>query len=179
MRYFFTLLLIFSSSCSSSKQIVSKKADGPAIDLVESTSIIRELMRKNQLYKILEDHSQDELDILINNFSPATIAFEVEVLSTTTPLGVVCYASNSDQTQKKFISQFNEAALQYTTQAKFIMIDADRLYSLAQDAEIENFPTIILVKNREIVDRIEGYEAFTYLHEKIKQHCSKQNFINQ
>ena len=54
-----------------------------------SVKTIRELLKSGSLPAILEDADPEKLDFLINNFSPAEIAFESEVLSCTIPVAIM------------------------------------------------------------------------------------------
>jgi len=124
----------------------------PLIDLIESTHIIRTLIVQNKLESLLEDYDPEKLVMLLDNVSPAKMAFESEVLSTTVPLVVVYYFQENEES-KIVIQELKNLAVTYDNRIKFVVIDVDKLFSLAQDAEIENHPTILLVRNREIIKR--------------------------
>lgn len=56
---------------------------------------------------------------------------------------------------------------QYEDEVKFVTVDVERLFVLAQDAEIEICPTILLVQNREIIERIDKGITIDLLKQKI------------
>lgn len=146
------LALPFLSACSASKNETITEAIQPLVHLTESTALIRALISTKSLGKVLEPHTAEQMEILINNFSPAELAFEAEVFTTTIPLVIVYYYENNADEQK-CIQQLEELALTYDDTVKFVVVDIDALFSLAQDAEIEKSPTLILTRNREILER--------------------------
>lgn len=148
----------------------------PLINLVESTHIIRTLIVNNQLESLLEDHDPEQLTLLLNNVSPAKMAFESEVLSTTIPLVVVYYFQENEES-KKFLQKLKKLAMTYDDIIKFVTVDVDQLFSLVQDAEIETLPTIVLVKNREIIEKIEDIISITQLEQLLKNHIIKKQNI--
>jgi len=134
-----------------------------AIDLLESTQIIRELIMTDKLCTII-DATKEQVDLFINNFSPAQLALEAEVLSCQTPV-IACYCTAIDHTTIELIQQLAE---EYTT-IKFVIIDADALFSLVQDSDIQEVPVLCFVQNREIIDRISLPIARSVLQQKITE----------
>ncbi len=177
-NYFLVFLtsLIFLPSCSfwhsDAEQNNLSTSSSPLINLVESTHIIRTLITKNNIGDLLEDHNPEQLGLLLDNVSPAKMAFESEVFSTTVPLVVVCYFKESQESQK-FFKGLKNLAKKYGDQIKFVIADVDHLFSLAQDAEIENSPTILFVKNRKIIDRFEGNYSIEHLEQKLRFFAKK------
>lgn len=161
---FIFFVLLFLPACGSTK----KNCDdaGGLINLVDSTNIIRSLLIQNRIGELLEQHDPEQLDLLLNNFSPAQMAFESEVLSTTVPLVIVYYFKNNAQEQE-FIKQLDYLAKEYDDSVKFVIVDADALFSLARNADIENYPTLLFVKDRTIIDRIEQDNNVTLLKQKL------------
>lgn len=137
----------------------------PLINLVESTHIIRALITQNKIGDLLEDHDPKQLALLLDNKSPAQMAFESEVFSSTIPL--VVYYFQESQESDEFINQLEDLAIKYEDQIKFVLVDAERLFSLIQDAQIEELPAILLVKNREIIDRFDGGMSKDQLEERL------------
>jgi hypothetical protein len=146
------LVLPFLSACNASKHEFAEEVAQPLVRLTESTTIILELISSKQLGKVLEPHTAEQAELLINNFSPAQLAFEAEVFTTTTPLVVVYYYADTLYEQA-FIKQLEALALEYDDKVKFVVVDIDALFSLAQDADIEKSPTLILARNRDILER--------------------------
>ena len=54
------------------------------------------------------------------------------------------------------------------------MVDTEQLFSLAQDAEIETFPSILLVKGRKIIDRLEGIFTKNQLEQKLLSYVNQK-----
>lgn len=162
-KIFFLSLLFFLTSCNSLK-LGSKESFETLVDLSESTKIIRAIISQNKLDKLLEEHDPEQLELLLDNFSPAQLAFEVEVLSSTIPLVIIYYFKGQE---KYFIRQLEKLAQDYENKVKFVIIDSEKLFSLAQDAEIENFPTIIFSKNRKILEKIARNISVDLLKAKI------------
>ena len=49
-----------------------------------------------------------------------------------------------------------------------MIVDVDKLFSLAQDAEIDKTSTVLLVKNRNIIERLTDNLTIDLVQEKIK-----------
>jgi len=150
-KIFLVSVLVFSSltlsSCSSATNTEDERT--VLVDLVESTQIVNALIREHKLSDILQDHDEDQLALLLNNVSPAQLAFEAEVKSSTISSVVIYYYQDSPHEQE-FIIQLKELAHQYDNRVKFVIIDADKLFSLAHDAHIEKFPTAVMIRYNSI-----------------------------
>lgn len=127
----------------------------PLVDLVQSTQIIRALINSNQLDTLLEAHDPAQLALLLNNFSPAQMAFETEVKATDYPL-VVSYYYQPNTQSREFLTQLAQLATQYHDQIKFVVIDSEQLFTLAQAAEITTFPTTILSRQGVPLQQLTG-----------------------
>jgi thioredoxin-like negative regulator of GroEL len=174
-KSFFNIFLIifFIPSCTISEQKKDHtENENYLINLVESTHIIRELIRKNQLNKILGEHNPEQLAILIDNFSPAKMTLETEVLSTTMPL-VVVYYFNKNSESKDFIKKLKNLSAKYDDQVKFVIVDSERLFSLIKEAKIEKIPTVLFVKNREIIDNLDENINLELIEKKIQKYQEK------
>ncbi len=136
------LLILLLPSCA--REIETNTV----IDFADSVKIVRELLRSNSLTKILENPNQEQLDYLINNFSPAKIAFESEVFNCTDSVIVYCYQM---QPHQNLISALQQ---KYTDQ-KIVIINGDQFPFLMVDLEIEKYPTILIVKQREEIERLQ------------------------
>jgi len=144
-----------------------KKDEGSlVVNLTESTHIIRTLITQNKLSDILEEHDPKKLSLLVDNVSPAKMAFESEVLSTTVPFVVVYYFKKNEES-KRFIEQLEKLAITYNYQVKFATVDIEQLFSLVQDAEVEKVPTLLFIKNREIIDRLDSDVTIGTLEKKL------------
>jgi hypothetical protein len=146
------LILPFLSACSAPKNEPVKESTHPLVRLTDSTNIIRELISTKRLEKVLESHTAEQMELLINNFSPAKLAFEAEVFTTIIPLVIVYYYEDNVHEQT-FIQQLEELAIEYDNKVKFVIVDMDALFSLAQDVDVEKSPTIILARNRDILEK--------------------------
>ena len=167
-KIYFCLLVAVISSCSqkNNTETIPFKA---LINLEDSIKLLRTLITQNKLGQALEKHDPEQLDLLLNNYSPAHMAFEAEVLSTTIPLVLVYYFKNSAQEQR-FLQQLDQLVLDYPDSLKCVIIDIDRLFSLAQDAEIETVPTIVFSKDREMLEKITDNITIDSLRKKIVKH---------
>lgn len=119
------------------------------IDFADSVKIVRELLQSNSLNQILENPEPEQLDFLINNFSPAEIAFESEVLNCIDQVILYCHQSQYDQ---RIVTSLQQ---KYSHQ-KIIIIDAEKFPFLVQDMAIDKSPTVIIMKQREEIERFEG-----------------------
>ncbi len=141
-----------SDAPKASEQTEEKKQE--IYNLVDSTRIIRELLKKDAITQILEDTDPEQLEILLNNFSPALMAFESEVLSSTLPVILHFFKPNSPE-YTTIHNILNELAVEYHDRVKFVEIDTEKLFSIAEKAEVEKLPTLMSVKQRNELDRIE------------------------
>lgn len=134
-----------------------------AVDLNESTEIILELLKKNDIKSILSpeiaeshvDNTKDTIDTLLKNFSPAQMAFEAEVLNFNDPV-IILYYDSSSSDYKTIMNGFLETALANQHNAKFVYIEVKKLFSLADYAEINEVPTVLLMYHRSEQGRIEN-----------------------
>lgn len=97
------------------------------------------------------------------------MAFDIEVFNSEAPLVVAYYYKETADTFEA-IAQLQELALQYTT-IKFVLIDADKLYSLAQSVMIQNFPVALLIKKEEIIDCFENV-TLAELQQKLSEYLT-------
>ncbi|MFC1870694.1 thioredoxin family protein [Candidatus Dependentiae bacterium] len=163
-------MIILLPSCSfwnTNSKTEMESNPSPLVNLVDSTHIIRKLIEKNKIGDLLEDHDPEQLTLLLDNTSPAQMAFESEVLSATAPI-VVTYYFHENKGSEDFIKQLEDLAIKYDDEMKFVLVNAEQLFSLAQDAQIEELPTVLLVKDREIIDRFEGNLSKRHFEEKLK-----------
>src|ERR1700722_10163639 len=110
--YILVLILPFLSACSTPKNDDTKESTQPLVRLTDSVIIIRELISTKRLEKVLEPHTVEQMELLVNNFSPAQLAFEAEVFTTTMPLVIIYYYEDSAHEQT-FIQQLEELAIEY------------------------------------------------------------------
>ncbi len=153
---------------SSIKQDTEER-EGPVYNLNDSTNIIRLLIKEDCIIDILEleDADPEQLNILLNNFSPAQMAFESEVLSCTLPVIVHFYKAGSDAyaSMHKIIK---ELACTYENQIKFVEVNTETLYTIAQQAEVDQLPTLMFIKNRHEIERLEGIVDKKEIEDRIK-----------
>lgn len=155
--WFLTILIILLPNCSGNsgeKRTLEKNI----YNLDESTDIILKLIHTQKLSDILIDSTEENVDLLIRNFSPAEIAFESEVLNCTLPAVLIFFKKNdSNLSEIKII--LDKMASEYTDKIKFVEIDVDRLIKIAQNGEVTNTPTILIVANREERSRIGNFSV--------------------
>ena len=106
-----------------------------------SVKIIRELLKSDSLSAILEDVDSEKLDFLINNFSPAEIAFESEVLSCIIPVVLYAYQKYIDQ---KLLAIIKERYQTY----KIVLIDADAFPAIVESLQVNEYPMFIFFDQR-------------------------------
>lgn len=166
MKQYIVFLLCILPACQSTKKVSEPEPQATAvINLVTSTRIIRALIADNKIGQVLEDHDPEQLTILLDNVSPAQMAFEAEALGKE-ELSVVYYYKDSPQEQA-FIQALEPLALAYVNRVRFVAIDADKLFSLTEDTEIAHYPTLLIIKNREIVDTITQNITLDTLQQKL------------
>ena len=55
---------------------------------------------------------------------------------------------------------------------RVVDVDADRNPVLARELEVTEFPTLVLIKDRQVVDRLEGRATGRQIDELIRPHLS-------
>jgi thioredoxin 1 len=111
------------------------------------------LIEKNAVDSLLEDADQEQLEILLNNFSPAETAFEVEVLNATMP--VILYFYNlTDKNHGQIQAMLEKIAMGYKDKIKVVTIDAQALYKIVEKVGIEELPTIMAIKDRQEIEQL-------------------------
>lgn len=164
-RYFVVVVLLLPQ-CSFNKHNETLKPEETVIDLTLSTNLIRKAIEQNTLGELVQDASPQDITRFINNLSPAQLAFEAEILGKEIPGIIMFYEDSASYAVLR--SVFEQSAQQHKNQAIFATIDANELYSLAQSAQIEHFPAIIIVYNHEEVGRLEGINSNTALKEVLE-----------
>lgn len=117
-------------------------------DFAESVTLIRHLLKTDSIAKILEGADTQGLERLINNFSPAQMALESEILNCTMPVIVYFYNGLLEDTQL-----LEQLAQEHVDKVKIITIDAEKFFSIADQFEIEKCPTIVLMQQRLEIER--------------------------
>ena len=156
MLRLFTRALLFSVSVYATVPYCQEQESTEfLIYLTESTQIVRELIAKNALGALLEEHEPEQFDLLLNNFSPAQMAFEAEVLSSTTSL-VIVYFYEDSPAEQEYIRECEQLAIRYNGKVKFVVIDMDALFVLAQDTNVTTSPTLFFVHGRDLLKKVAG-----------------------
>ena len=159
--YLIFIILLFCTSCSMfqykqkefSKNLVLSASE--SVDLSDSITVIKSLIHTKELYKVLLPQSTPQsIDLLIENFSPAEIAFEAEVLNQEL-LCAVIFFKPSDAQWQKLSSLVEKMAQEYKQVIKFVIINSEKLFKLAEKAEIETIPTVLIIAQREEKARLE------------------------
>lgn len=148
----YLLLLSMLPSCMQSDVTTAQHNNDEQeiiFDLNDSTDIILALLKSDELSKILEDVDPEKLDTLIKNVSPALMAFESEVLVCTLPVLVCYYAVDQREQCKNWLLQLHE----WHQNIKYVLVNVDKLFSVAQQSEVESTPTMLLIREREEIFR--------------------------
>lgn len=82
------------------------------------------------------------------------MAFEAEVLNHQNPVLVAFFKPNKEW-ESSFKPTLRKLAQKYDNNIKFIEVDSDKLFKIAQTSEVDTFPTFILISNRKEVGRSE------------------------
>lgn len=158
LRYTFicSLLLCTLPACTQSDRQMHSDDTQIIYDLNDSTNIILQLITSGSLDNILEDVDSGKLDTLIKNVSPALMAFESEVLSCTLPV-LVYYCT--DQEKNNALEWLKNLHNIYPA-IKYVLVDIEKLYSVAQQSVISSTPTISLIMGRQEKMRCEDQAHF-------------------
>jgi thiol-disulfide isomerase/thioredoxin len=148
--YFLVVSLISLCGCGIANRIEPKitQQETYLISLNDSTDIILQLIKRDNLTQILEDTDPEKLDFLIKNFTPAEIAFESEVLNALTPIIIYFYDSTKPD-QNALLPYLEECAKKYDNQLKFVVIDFDKLPTLLRKFAFEQVPALSVMRDRQ------------------------------
>ncbi len=144
-RLLIIVLICLLPSCNQSKQ---SESEDSLCNFADSVKIIRSLIETKTVYKIFEEPKQEEIDFLLNNFSPAEIAFESEVLRCTIP--VLIYFYEKEVKQRDLLQ---ELAQKYNDRIKILLLDVDQFPCISEVLELTTFPVVILMNQREEAGR--------------------------
>lgn len=170
--FFFGSLLLILSGCQRSER--DEYPETHYIDLNTSAKIILNLIHTGELKKVLqEDATANGIDLLIKNFSPSELAFEAEVLNAQIPVVVVFVkdTKNSDEIKKIM----NKLAEENKDKIRFVLVDSEILFKLTEHSEVDIFPTISLIHERDEKKRIESFDIAT-LESQIRQLIKETNY---
>jgi thioredoxin-like negative regulator of GroEL len=150
-------ILLLLPGCYSVKDVTQKEqssvAGTPIIDLLDSTRILRELIQTNKIGDLLENHDDEQLEALLNNMSPAQMAVEVEMIRT--PVPVIAYFFEPGIRHDHLLPEIKDLAHVYDQKVKFVLIDGPKLFQLYDIFAINALPTVLFLKNGEVVARLE------------------------
>jgi|GEM_PF-2986296 len=149
-NFAFLIFLLISMPACASQKLIDDEPENLITDFAESTHIIRMLMQSDSLDAIIENSNPELLELLINNFSPAQIALESEVLNCTQPVLIYFYADTIEHGQLLY-----DLAHTYRDTVKVMILDIEKFPKIAEDALIEQYPAIIIVNNRQQIYRDE------------------------
>jgi thioredoxin len=95
-------------------------------------------------------------------------SFEEAIANSEQPILVDFYATwcGPCQMMSKILEQVN---LQLNGQMRIIKIDTDRYPQIASEHQIQALPTLVLFKNGQAVDRIEGVLQAPQLVDRVRQ----------
>lgn len=168
MKYittFLTPFIILLAACDSGQQSPYKAVTKPTIeksdaviDLNESTNNIVRLLKEEKLSEILSPEAKnvpETIASLIKNFSPAHMAFESEVLNFEGPI-ILLFYDEDDPINRKVVHGFKRMAQANSGKAKFVIIEVSKLFSIAEQGNITQVPTFVLINHRKELGRIEN-----------------------
>jgi hypothetical protein len=156
VRLFYSLsFLFFLVGCAQQPQkttvIETEPSESLLYDLDESTRIIMQLIATQKLPQVLVDQDPDAIDVLLKNFSPVEMAFEAEVLNYEGPVLLYFY----EKEEPSIIKGLEKIATFYKDKLKVVIINNEKLFRIAQNSEVDIFPTFMVIENRQEKGRIE------------------------
>lgn len=144
IRFILMLACLLMPACGKDAAELQKNV----YNFADSVALIREFIKSDSLPQILQDADPAALERLINNFSPAQIALESEVLNCTLP--VLLYFYNDQITDLPLLEQLTK---EYEDKVKIVTIDANEFFSIAEQFELESYPAIIGMDKRDEIYR--------------------------
>ncbi|MGC2310819.1 MAG: thioredoxin family protein [Candidatus Babeliaceae bacterium] len=163
INFLLILNMVFLSACDRSQEKIAvpvTQEERPVYDLNESTDIIIVLIKTDKLPQVLADHDAEGLSLLLKNFSPAEMAFEAEVLNYEQPVLVFFFDTHVNQADKNVFQAVAEA---YKEKIKCVAVDAEKLFRIAQQSEVDVLPTYLFINQRKEINRLENSANFEQL----------------
>lgn len=157
MKHLYLILLActFLAGCNQTHKPTSGIThESPVHNLNDSTNIIMHLLRKNALQTVLETCHPEDIDRLVKNFSPAELALESEVLNWETPV-ILAFVDTENPEYQTLHKLFENSAQSYGTSVKFVEVNTQELFKIAQQFEITQLPTISLMFHRKEIAHLE------------------------
>lgn len=148
-------------------------AEPEVIDLTQTTQLFVDVIRRQQLHLALEEKIDEAMaEKIVYNFSPASMALEIEVLN---ELRSVMVGFFEDEAQEnEYRSLLEELSQQY--HLKIVTINNSKLYSLVDAAQISKFPSFAIIRDRKEQGFIEAenQEQIRPSLEKLIEDCLKE-----
>ena len=174
------LVMLLATSCLFANQAEQEtfcacQKQATIYNLDESTQIVLALIQGDSLSMLLEHSDQDNIEAVLKNLSPAEIAFEAEVLNCQDPVFVL-FATESCPDYAALKEMLEDEATLFQEKAKFVEIDVDKLFKLAQVMSVTEIPLLMFIRERVEQDHVLGFiEDQAKLHEWIES-CINQPF---
>lgn len=143
-RFILLIACLLLPACGTDTVIIQKNV----YNFADSVLLIRELIKSDSLPQILQEADPEAFERLINNFSPAQMALESEVLNCTLPVLLYFYIE-----QPCHLQLLEQVANEHKDKIKILIIDADAFFSIAEQFEIESYPAIIGMDKRDEIYR--------------------------
>ncbi len=134
-------------------------------DLRTSTALIRSMIQQNNIIASSEDEHY-KIELFLNNYSPAEIAFGSEVIQSTLPV-ILYFFDTYDKEHRTIVLDLERIAERYQDQIKIVLIDATYFFVLADKAAIISYPTFVYFNNGNEVMRIQNPGYKEQLHKLI------------
>ena len=148
----FLLLTIPACKNDANTEKNDSKKDSIIYDLDESTEIIMQLIKQNAIKEILAEEDSKNIEQILKNFSPSEMAMEAEALNYRGTCAVIFFNMNENwHTLKDALIEI----AQKHRDIKFVQVNADSLFKVTQNAQVEHFPALIFIKERKEIARIE------------------------
>ncbi|MDR3646304.1 MAG: thioredoxin family protein [Candidatus Babeliales bacterium] len=174
MKFNFLVLitLLSLSGCvffKKSENISQNSNKSTVINLEDSTKIILSLIKSNNLEETLDlktINDKSSVSLLIENFSPAQLALEAEVLNWPKPV-IMVFFRHDDQwfNMKKILENYAKN----DNDLKYVEVNSENLFKIAEEFAIEANPTILLIQNRSEINRVENIQSINQFDQELKK----------
>ena len=164
------LFLVFFSTLAVNGAVEKKEAHY-VHDLDKTTQKVLGFIQENSLASIIETIESEVIELLLQNYSPAQMVFEAEVYGSRLPT-VILFYEKGEPFSDQAVAILEDLSTEFENKLKFIKINSNALFKIAEQENIQQLPTFLIIYNKTEAERLEGL----FDKEILKMHLN--NFLN-
>ena len=171
MKLNLSFLLLLSSLTANVSALDKKEAHHYVHDLDKTTQTVLGFIQENSLATIIETIESEEIESLLKNYSPAQMVFQAEVYGSPLPT-VILFYEKGEPFSEQAVAVLQDLSIEFENRLKFIKINSNALFKIAEQENIQQLPTFLIIYNKKEAERLEGL----FDKEILRMHFD--NFLN-